>query len=125
MQTVGAAGVYGNPLPAAQDFAKASPVPNDVWIAKYSSPPQLTVWGLGKLADSTNWANGQRIHQVQQNLKQTWATTAYFVDPDIENGPVPSPLSCCCLSEVDGSTALCNNLCVRSPHPFPRGVQDD
>lgn len=88
MQTVGAAGVYGNPLPAAQDFAKASPVPNDVWIAKYSSPPQLTVWGLGKLADSTNWANGQRIHQVQQNLKQTWATTAYFVDPDIENGPV-------------------------------------
>jgi photosystem II stability/assembly factor-like uncharacterized protein len=91
MQTVGKAGVYGNPLPAIQDFAKASPIPDDVWIAKYpgtGNPPQLTIWGLGKLTDSPNWTNSQRIHQVQQNVAQNWSPTSYKVDPDIENATV-------------------------------------
>lgn len=91
MQTVGKAGVYGNPLPAG-DFAKASPIPDDVWIAKYSSPPQFTIWGLGKLADSPNWTTGQRIRQVQQNVTQNWSSpNIYKIDPDIEDAPVVNP----------------------------------
>lgn len=92
MQTVGKAGVYGNPAPAAQDFSKASPTPDDVWIAKYPAqgqPPQLTIWALGKLTDAPNWTNSQRIHQVQQNLVQAWgSTTTYKIDPDIENATI-------------------------------------
>ena len=91
MQTVGKAGAYGNPAPASQDFAKASPIPDAVWVAKYSAagtPPQLTIWGLGKLGDSPNWTNGQRVHQVAQNLMQARSSTSYNIDPDIDNGPV-------------------------------------
>jgi hypothetical protein len=91
MHTVGLAGVYGNPAPASQDFTKASPIPDDVWVAKYTSPPQLTIWALGALADSQNWTNGQRIHQIQQNVAQGWAAASYNVDPDIENAPVANP----------------------------------
>lgn len=68
MHTVGLAGVYGNPAPASQDFTKASPIPDDVWVAKYTSPPQLTIWALGTLADAPNWTNEQRIHQC----RKTW-----------------------------------------------------
>jgi hypothetical protein len=109
MQTVGQAGVYGNPAPAAQDFVKASPIPDDVWIAKYNSPPQLTIWGLGKLTDSPNWTNNQRIHQVQQNLAQAWTTTTYNVDPDIENAAV--------LNANNGSKSLYLNTVTTLQYP--------
>ena len=47
MQTIGQAGVYGNPASAAQDFSKASPIPDDVWIAKiYRSRPSSPAHNL-------------------------------------------------------------------------------
>jgi hypothetical protein len=91
MQTVGKAGVYGNPAPAAQDFSQSSPIPDDAWIAKYTAqgqPPQMTIWGLGTLGD-TLWPNTQRIRQSQQNLLQAWGNaTNYQIDPDIDNAVV-------------------------------------
>jgi hypothetical protein len=67
------AGVYGNPLPAANDFSKASTIPNDVWIAKTPTapnPPSVTTWGLTPLCDpyssnpcNTLWPSHQRMHQ--------------------------------------------------------------
>ncbi len=113
MQTVGKAGVYGNPLPATQDFAKASPVPDDVWIAKYpgtGNPPQLTIWGLGKLTDSPNWTNSQRIHQVQQNVAQNWSSTSYKVDPDIENAAVVNANAVAKSYSYGESNIDCTNL---------------
>jgi photosystem II stability/assembly factor-like uncharacterized protein len=92
MHTVGLAGVYGNPAPAAKDFSKASPIPDDVWIAKYTAPgqaPLLTIWALGTLGDSPYWTSSQRIHQGQQNLVQTWGSAnSYQIDPDIENATI-------------------------------------
>ncbi len=92
MQTVGKAGVYGNPAPAAQDFSSATPIPDDVWIAKYPAQgqvPQVTTWALGKLPDSPNWTSNQRIRQSQQNLVQAWGSaTSYKIDFDIENATV-------------------------------------
>jgi photosystem II stability/assembly factor-like uncharacterized protein len=92
MQTVGKAGVYGNPAPAAQDFSKATPIPDDVWVAKYPAQgqvPQVTTWALGKLPDSPNWTSNQRIRQSQQNLVQAWGSaTSYKIDFDIENATV-------------------------------------
>lgn len=92
MDTVGKAGVYGNPPPAAKDFSKASPIPDDVWIARYTATgqaPLLTIWALGALGYSPYWTNSQRIHQGQQNLMQAWGnTTNYKIDPDIEDAPV-------------------------------------
>ncbi|MFZ0814714.1 MAG: glycoside hydrolase domain-containing protein [Candidatus Sulfotelmatobacter sp.] len=92
MHTVGLAGVYGNPAPASKDFSKASPIPDDVWIAKYTATgqaPLLTIWALGALSDSPNWITNQRIHQGQQNLSQAWGSAAnYQIDPDIENATI-------------------------------------
>jgi hypothetical protein len=92
MQTVGKAGAYGNPSPAANDFSKASPIADDVWIAKYtatSQAPLLTIWSLGVLGDPTYWTNSQRIHQGQENLFQEWgSSTSYQIDPDIEDATI-------------------------------------
>jgi hypothetical protein len=54
------AGVYTNPDPAEYNIWAASPVPDEIWVAKYDS--KATIWHLGHLED-TPWVNNQRIHQ--------------------------------------------------------------
>ncbi len=75
------AGVYGNPVPAQDDFSRVSPLPDDVWIAKYNN--EVTIWGLGALKGSL-WPNQQRIHQYQQEVESSYGGSAtYKIDPDI------------------------------------------
>lgn len=88
------AGAYGNPTPAKNDFSKASPIPDDVWITKTPAsgkPPQVTIWNLG-LSDNL-WPNSQRMHQFLinqssptfggQNLNEP-------IDDDIDNATIAS-----------------------------------
>jgi len=77
----GSAGVYGNPLPAAQDFYNTSPMPDDIWIAKYDN--RVTIWGLGQVSDQW-WTNKQRMHQYQENVSGTFGGFQYIVDPEAD-----------------------------------------
>ena len=86
-----AAGVYGNPLPAQDDFSQVSPLPDDVWIAQYPlppNPPKVTTWGLGSLKDNL-WVSDQRIHQYLPNVPTTYGGTAsHTIDPDIVDATI-------------------------------------
>jgi probable HAF family extracellular repeat protein len=88
-----AAGVYGNPLPAQKDFAKVSPLPDDVWIAKWPQPitdplPSVSIWGLGSLKDNL-WANSQRIHQYEDTVTSTYGgSLAHIIDPNIVDATI-------------------------------------
>src|SRR5260370_15045932 len=89
------------------DFGNAPPIPDDVWIAKYPAagkPPQMTIWALGAPTDTPNWTNGQRIHQLQQNLMQAWGGTInYKIDPDIDNATIVAGNSAKAYSYADSS----------------------
>jgi hypothetical protein len=54
------AGVYANPAAAAANVSQASPIPDEIWIAKFDG--RATIWGLGALNDSL-WPTNQRSHQ--------------------------------------------------------------
>ncbi|HSU58109.1 MAG TPA: glycoside hydrolase domain-containing protein [Bryobacteraceae bacterium] len=54
------AGVYANPDPAEQNISNASPVPDEIWVAKFDS--KATIWHLGALEDIF-WSTNQRMHQ--------------------------------------------------------------
>ena len=85
----GSAGVYGAPADAATDFSVASPIPDDVWIARYDQ--KVTVWNLGHGLADTVWANFQRIKQFDQNLQQNWGGQSLTIDPDIEDATIYAP----------------------------------
>jgi hypothetical protein len=66
------AGVYANPLPANQDIWSVSPVPDEIWVAKYDD--NATIWHLGALQD-TPWVTNQRSHQyLNYSADQTGET---------------------------------------------------
>jgi photosystem II stability/assembly factor-like uncharacterized protein len=54
------AGVYANNGPAQQNVSLASPLPDEIWVAKVDG--RATIWGLGALNDSL-WPTNQRSHQ--------------------------------------------------------------
>jgi photosystem II stability/assembly factor-like uncharacterized protein len=128
MQMVGKAGVYGNPAPAAQDFSKALPPPDDVWIAKYPNAgqaPQITIWSLGALPDSLSggngWSDNQRIHQFQQNIFQTWGSvTRYKIDPDIDNATIVAGTG----AKVLSSYNFTNIDCAGAIATYAYGIND-
>jgi len=85
------AGVYGNNIPAQQDFSQASPQPDEVWVTK--SDNRATIWKLGSLDDSL-WKNHQRLHQYwigsnpNVGFSQSFGGTQYYsIDQDIEDAP--------------------------------------
>jgi probable HAF family extracellular repeat protein len=82
-------GVYGNPLPALEDFARIPHTPDFVWIAKFDD--RVTSWGLNPIPD-TYWVNNQRIHQYHENLDISYGTShKYRIDPDILDTEVDVP----------------------------------
>jgi probable HAF family extracellular repeat protein len=108
-------GVYGNPDPAAKDFSRVKPLPDDVWITwgPVDSPPNVadvSIWGLkprtgrdlcdpftDKKCNPFLWSTGQRIHQyVIDNPPhhvhmETWGNVPLEIDPDIVDAAVASP----------------------------------
>jgi hypothetical protein len=96
------AGVYGNIAPAALDFSKLSPLPDDAWItwaAAPKTPPHVSIWGLAPqkgpaLCDPfsknpcTLWSGSQRIHQFVIDHKETWGGAAFSIDDNIVDADV-------------------------------------
>jgi hypothetical protein len=83
------AGVYGNPLPARDDFSRVQPPLDDIWISKWDK--RRTIWGLGVLGNSS-WSNEQRIHQYwgsgDGSYMETWGNVPLSIDPDIEDATI-------------------------------------
>ena len=81
-------GAYGNPLPAfswhsgGTGYGATSPLPDDVWIAKYDN--RVTTWGLGSL-DDTAWTNDQRLHQYTGGVTEQWGGPSMNIDNNIED----------------------------------------
>jgi photosystem II stability/assembly factor-like uncharacterized protein/uncharacterized membrane protein len=85
------AGVYANPSPIQSDVSQVSPLPDDIWVAKYDN--RVTTLGLG-FSDSL-WPKDQRIHQYQQSLSQTYGgtpNTLTKIDPDIDDAQIAAGL---------------------------------
>jgi len=86
----GSVGVYGGQYNATQDFQFASPMPDDVWIARKDG--HVTVWGLGHglspALPDTLWPAKQRIHQYWIDQDETWRGTTIHVDSDIVDATI-------------------------------------
>lgn len=79
------AGVYANPDPAEYDVSAASPLPDEIWVAKYDG--RATIWGLGDLEDPL-WSTNQRVHQYLGNTTESYGAVSLTIDRDIENASV-------------------------------------
>lgn len=57
------AGVYANPSPISSDVSKVSPLPDDIWVAKYDN--RLTTFGLG-FSDSLwpKWGIRSKVNAI-------------------------------------------------------------
>jgi photosystem II stability/assembly factor-like uncharacterized protein len=75
-------GAYGSPTDGTNWHTSTSPLPDDVWMAKYDNA--ATIWGLNYGLLNQYWPNHQRIKQYVGNTPETFGGTPSFsVDVDI------------------------------------------
>jgi hypothetical protein len=101
------AGVYGSPCRSyIADWALIDPVPDNVWIASWLTPPQYredaTVWLTGAAEDCLSndlWVDHQRIRQYAGGHAETYGGLTFSIDSNALDGevtvlptPVPTPV---------------------------------
>jgi photosystem II stability/assembly factor-like uncharacterized protein len=96
-------GLYGGACGShLSDFATINPMPDNVWIADWTTypfryDPEATVWGARCMDDSL-WSNHQRIKQYSGDHKETWGDVSLTIDSNVVDGEIalipqgPSPL---------------------------------
>lgn len=86
------AGGYGGACSSSvKDWANNDPIPDDVWLAHWSTPavysPTVTVWNAPCVSNSL-WANHQRIKQYAGGHTETYGGVGLIIDSNVLDGQV-------------------------------------